>query len=483
MYNNLTTNINLYGEYRLRVIERDSVVADTGWCKNTILSSGLVSLSSLSVPEAISYLDLGTSSIKPGALGYNLNGVFSKSINKELVSIERDSLQTFTEKLSTKVYVAGYTSDFTSLSTETIREFSIKTADGRGFSRNVLADEVTVNYGQAVNFEYRLSLGWASTYNIKVPFKNTNSTFYVDTTTKTYNIPYDRVYYNNNKMLLLKNNDDLPNFGENYPTSLDYAFNNLYFSTFNPTTISASIDNTNKTMSVYDEYKDISSADIINTVEPVYTAVIVKDGDINIPSNKFLVTRFNFPILFYNYSNVQDTNLLTVNTAFPRILNQYNCLKKNIMSLCYRYSWSESTQSIPTGVSNITVLPSLSVNCPTTTIINCGTTTSYSGNSDLNLYGILFEDLIGTVSLTYNTNGVPVRFRVVFDDAEVINTGFRGDTRYNGALINLGYGAIVGSGTGIATFNKNSSLVTTAYLYIDSPINGVEYSFNMSCPL
>jgi hypothetical protein len=482
MYNNLNTNINLYGEYRLRVIENDSIITDTGWCKNTILSSGLVSLSSLSIPEAISYLDLGTSSTSPGAQGYSLNGVIGKSNNTELINIERDSLQTYTNELSTKVYVAGYTSDFTSVSTETIREFSVKTNNGTGFSRNVLPSEVVVNFGQAVNFEYRLSLGWASTYNVKVPFKSTTSTFYVDTTTTTYNIPYDRVYYNNNKLLLLKNNDTLPNFRDNYPSSLEYAFNNLYFSTFNPVTISASINNSTKTMSVYDEYRDISSEDVLGIIAPVYTALIVKDGDINIPSNKFLATRFNFPIIFYNYSNIEDTNLLPVNNVIPRITNQYNCLKKNIMSLCYRYSWSESTQSIPTGVSNLTQLPGLTASCPTIGTIDCGTTASYSGNSELNIYGVTLSDLTGTVSLTFNTNGVPARFKVVFDNVEVINTGFRGDTRYNGALINIGYGAIIGPSSGVFSFNK-SSPSTTALVYIETPIRGSEYSFNVGCPL
>jgi hypothetical protein len=482
MYNNLSTDISLYGEYRLQVLEKDNIITDTGWCKNTILSSGLVSLSSLSIPEAISYLDLGTSSSNPGALSYSLNGVRSKSVNEELVNIERDSLQTYTDNTSTKVYVAGYTSDFTSVSTETIREFSVKTSNGKGFSRNVLPSEVTVNYGQAVNFEYRLSVGWDSTYDVKVPFKNTASTFYVDTTTKTYNIPYDRVYYNNNKLLLLKNNEALPSFGDNYPASLDYSFNNLYFSTFSPVTISASINNTNRTMSVYDEYADLTSADVIGIIAPVYTALLVKDGDINIPANKFLATRFKFPIFFYNYSNIADVNLLPISNAIPRITNQYNCLKKNIMSLCYRYSWSESTQSIPTGVSNLTQLPALTARCPTVGTIDCGTTASYAGSNTLNIYGINLSDLTGTVSLTINTNGVPAKFKILFDNVEVVNTGFRGDTGYNGALINLGYGTVIGPSTGIFTFNKNTA-TTTAFVYIETPINGADYSFSVSCPL
>jgi len=482
MYNNLDTNISLYGEYRLRVIDKENIISDTGWCKNTILSSGLVSLSSLSIPEAISYVDLGTSTIKPGSQGYDLNGVISKSVNSELIDIERDSLQTFTDQLSTKVYVAGYTSDFTSLSTETIREFSVKTLNGKGFARNVLTNEVVVNYGQAVNFEYRLSVGWGSTYSVKVPFKSNTNTFYVDTTTKTYNIPYDRVYYSNNKLLLLKNNDTLPAFGENYPTSIDYTFNNLYFSTFTPTTIAASINNTTKTMSVYDEYKNISSPDILNILSPIYTAVVVKDGDINTPTNKFLMTRFNYPIYLYNYSDIEETNLLPINNTVPRLAAQYQCLKKNIISLCYRYAWSESTQSIPTGITNRTLLPTLSVNCPTTTALDCGTTATYKGNSTLNLYEVLLGDLTGDVSLTFNTNGVPVRFRVMYDNVEVINSGFRGDTNYNGALINLGYGPVIGSNSGVLSFNKSNPSPTSAYIYIDSPISNVDYTFNLSCP-
>ena len=482
MYHNLNTNIDLYGEYRIRVIDGKNVISDTGWCKNTILSAGLVSLSSLSIPEVINSLDLGTSLINPGSAGYGLSGVQSKCVNNELINIERDSLQTFIDNKSTKVYVAGYTSDFTSTSNETIREFCVKTSDGVGFSRNVLPNELVINYGQAVNFEYRLSIGWASTYSIKVPFKTTTQTFYVDTTTTTYNIPYDRAYYNNNKLLLLRNNEALPVFGSNYPASLDYTFNNLYYSTFSPTTVVASINNSSRTMSVYDEYV-ISSPETTGILSPVNTALIVKDGNIDIPSNKFMVTRFNYPLYLYNYSNIEDTNLLPVVNTIPRLSQQYNCLKRNIMSLCYRYSWRETTTSRPTGVTNLTQLPTLSNICPENISIYCGTTVEYAGSTSTNLYNVIFDSATGSVSLTYDTNGVPVRFRVIYDDNEVINTGFVGDANYNGALVNLGFGPVVGPSTGLISFNKNSSSVNTAYVYIDSPISRSDYSFNLSCPL
>jgi hypothetical protein len=234
-------------------------------------------------------------------------------------------------------------------------------------------------------------------------------------------------------------------------------------------------------MSVYDEYV-ISSADVTGILSPIHTALIVKDGEVDIPSNKFMVTRFKYPLYLYNYSDINDTNLLPATNNIPRLAQQYNCFKKNVMSLCYRYSWRETTTSRPTGTTNLTQLPTLSNICPEDDSVPCGTTVTYSGSRSTNLYIVVFGSSTGTVSLTYDTNDIPVRFRVVFNNNEVINTGFVGDTNYNGALINLGFDPIAGPGSGILSFNKNTSN-TTAYVYIDSPIDRADYAFNLGCPL
>ena len=485
MHNNLlNTDVSLYGEYRLRVVEGTETVSDTGWCKNTILSGGLVSLSSFSISDALYYLDLGTSNTLPGIDGYRLGGVLTKSVNSEFTNVLRDSLQTFTDLLSTKVYIAGFSSEISTASTETLREFSIKTINGVGFSRNVFPSSVTVNYNQGVNFEYRLSLGWNTSRNVVVPFKtrsgDTLTTFYIPTTSASFNIPYDRVYYSNNKLILLKNSN-LPKFGDNISSQLVFAFNNKYFSTFNPTVISSTIDHTNKQMNVFEEYQNITAPDLTGVIDDINIALLVKDGETSIPSNNFLATKFAYPITIYNYNNIEDINIIPVNNSGTNI-SLYNKFKQNVMSLCYRYAWTESTSNFQNIVTNITEYPKLTSAC-TSPIINCNTTVSYSGDSSDNGYTINFAtgSTKGKVSLTFNTTDKPTRFRVVYNNVEVINTGYRGNTAYNNILRSLGYPNISGPNSGILTFNKNIVGVNTAQVLVDTPLNESSWSFNLGC--
>lgn len=485
MHNNsLDTDISLYGEYRLRVVENTRTVSDTGWCKNTILSGGLVSLSSFSISDALYYLDLGTSNTLPGSNGYKLNGVVTKSANSEFLNVLRDSLQTFTDSLSTKVYVAGFSSDITSTTTETLKEFAIKAIDGTGFSRNVFPASVTVNYGQGVNFEYRLSIGWNGSRDVVVPFKtrsgDTFSTFFIPTTSTSFNIPYDRVYYSGNKLILLKN-ETLPKFNDNISSQLIFAFNNKFFSTFNPTVISSAIDHTSRIMNVFEEYQNITAPDLTGVVDNVNIALLVKDGETSIPSNNFLATKFAFPLALYNYNSVEDINIIPVNNTGVNI-GLYNKFKQNVLSLCYRYAWTEATTSFQNIVTNITNYPNLTSSC-TAPVVNCSTTINYSGDSADNGYTVSFgsNSSTGSASLTFNATDKPVRFRVIYNNVEVINTGYRGSTAYNNILRSLGYPNVSGPGSGILTFNKNIANVNIAHVLVDNPLNETIWSFNLGC--
>lgn len=485
MHNNLlNSDVNLYGEYRLRVLEDTKTISDTGWCKNTILSGGLVSLSSLDISSALYYLDLGTSNTLPGSNGYKLNGVVTKSVNSEFVNVLRDSLQTFTDLLSTKVYIAGFSSEISTASTETLSEFSIKSINGVGFSRNVFPSSVTVNYGQGVNFEYRLSVGWNTSKNVVVPFKtrsgNSFSTFYIPTTSASFNIPYDRVYYSNNKLILLKNSS-LPKFGDNISSELIFGLNNKYFSTFSPTVVSSVIDHTTKQMNVFEEYQNITAPDLTGVVDDINIALLVKDGETSIPSNNFLATKFAYPLVVYNYNSVEDINIIPLNSSGTNI-SLYDRFKQNVISLCYRYAWTESTTNFQNIVTDITKYPLLTSSC-TSPIVNCNTTINYSGGiSDIG-YTVSFGSgtTTGTVSLTFNTTDKPTRFRVVYNNVEVINTGYRGNTYYNNILRSLGYPIISGPNSGILTFNKNIGSNNTAQVLVDTPLSESSWSFNLGC--
>lgn len=479
--NTIHTSTKLYGEYRIKVLENNSIIKDTGWCKNTILSSGLISLSSQTIPEVLSFLDIGTSSNLPGAQGYSLSGVISKSINPELINLRRTNLQTYAIS-SNKVYVANFVSNNTSQETEILREFAIKDKFGTGFSRNVLSTPLEVNFNQSINFEYRLGTEWYSQYDVVVPFKTASgSTFYVSTTSTTFNIPYDRVYYNNNKLVLLRNNEPLPQFGQNYPLAPRYAFNSLTFSTFSPTVVSAIIDNSNRWVTIYENYNNLTAPQAFGIVSDVHTALIVADGKITNCPSKFLATKFKFPLSFYNYSNLQNLNILPVN-GDAIYISDYNCYTKNVMSLCYRYTWKESSSALPSGVSNLTNTTIVSGSCENgiSADILCGSEVTYDGSSVNVGYRINLGNRTGTTSLNYSTNGVPTRFRIVYNNTEILNSGFRGDVSYSPTLQSLGYTAVAGPSNGSLTFTKSLSN-EFANVFITSPIGGANWSFIINC--
>lgn len=513
MYNNtINHNFNLYGEYRLRVLSKDGLVHDTGWCKNTILSSGLIALSSTSFPSALSYVDFGVSSSLSGVLGYGLNGVLSACQNPELTNVSRDSLQTFSDALTSKAYVSVFATDPNSLQSETIREFAIKTADGVPFARNVLSTPIPLNYAQSINFEYKLSTSWYSKYEISIPFKTSKgSTFFIPSTSVTYNAPYDGCYYNNNILYLLRNTDILPEYGAVWPANLSFAFNSELFASFKPTTLSAYIDNSQRWMTVIDEYAGVQAPDNYGAEFNINTALLVKDGNINVANNRFLATRFKYPLSLYDLNNISVlADALQMYSLYTPL---DNCFKKNLLSLVYRYTWSETNAAIPTGITSISTPISVFGECDTqpqisqdttgviSSEINCGVTVSGRVNTRIFTYGnnnnnesvtylqlprrssyrVNLGSSVGNSTLNFNTNDVPSRFKVVYNNVEVINTGFRGSPGYNYKLTDIGYPAVSGPSVGSATFAKSLGGDPYAYIYIDSPLDESGYTFSFSC--
>lgn len=483
MYNsNLNLTTNLYGEYRIKVLDNNQIVSDTGWCKNTILSSGLIALSSISIPDALSKLDLGLSNSLPGTLGYSLSGVVTQSTNPELIDVERSNLQTFTENLSTKVYVCVFGTTPATSATETIQEFAIKTKDGIAFARNTLQTPVTINYSQSLNFEYRLSTNWYSLLTVTTPFRSaTGLTFFIPTTSVTYNTPYDRTYYNNNKLILLKNNEQLPSFGENYPAILRYAFNSKIYSTFSSTVLSSAIDNVERAMNVFEEYQNITCPENYGIANDINSALLVKDGDVEIPSNKFQITKFKFPLSLYDYKDITDINVLPKSPYFSD--TTYGCYKKNILSLCYRYAWKESSTSIPIITTTITPTPSSINTCLSAYEIETAVNTNITVTSNSNRIGYRLNagTAVGGYTLNFNTGGLPVNFTIVHAGVTLgVPTDYRGDIRYNINLENLGLPYVVGPRDGkIATFYKNTA-DPYIYVYLDTPLGVDNCTFNLS---
>jgi hypothetical protein len=513
MYNNtINYNYNLYGEYRLRVLSKTGVVHDTGWCKNTILSSGLVALSSVPFSSALSYVDFGVSSSLSGVLGYGLNGVLSACSNPELINVSRDSLQTFSDTLTSKAYISIFATDPSSVQSETIREFAIKTTDGVPFARNVLSTPIPLSYDQSINFEYKLSTSWYSKYEVSIPFKTTKGlTFFIPSTSVTYNAPYDGVYYNNNILYLLRNTDELPEYGSNWPENINFAFNSELYSSFEPTTLSAFLNNSQRWMTVIDEYSGLQAPDNYGAEFNINTALLVKDGSIHNNKSRFLATRFKYPISLYDLNNI---SVLAGALQMPTIYSSTdNCFKKNLLSLVYKYTWCETNTAIPTGITSISTPISVFGICSTQTQISedtsgvvsseidCGVTVTGKVNTRIFTYGnstsnksvtylqlprrsgyrVNFGALTGTPVLSFSTNEIPSRFTVVYNNVEVINTGFRGSAGYNYKLTDIGYSPVSGPSSGTATFTKSLTGDPYAYIYVDSPLDDSSYTFSFGC--
>lgn len=94
----------------------------------------------------------------------------------------------------------------------------------------------------------------------------------------------------------------------------------------------------------------------------------------------------------------------------------------------------------------------------------------------------------GTVHMPFDANNIPDKFILEYEGAEVINTGYRGDTSYQAALdaalaaIGAPTETITAPGNGSASFVK-STATTTATLYIYGPLGGTAWDVTVQCPV
>ena len=341
---NINLNIKLRGQYKFNIIENNNVVYSTPWCNNTILSGGLVDLYSNSIPDMIQYLDIGTSNQLPGLSGYGLSGVMIPSI---FTNILRDDIETYQEAISSKSYYTSFTSS-KALSSVEIKEFAIKKSNNssqRAFARNTFIESFTIIPNQIINFEYKLTVSWGSTTTTQLPMtgNSVNYTYTIPVTSTTYNIPYDRVFYNNNYLFLISNVYDefnilqtsLPAMGDAYPYFYDWGIRDSTTSIYSPTEILSSINNTTRTFNVTTLYKNITCSEDAGVFNNITTAVLVKDADVSSYNHLFNATRFAFPLAVYNdfYTCVVPLENQTITSS--------GIPKFNILSLTYTYTWSE----------------------------------------------------------------------------------------------------------------------------------------------
>jgi len=117
-----------------------------------------------------------------------------------------------------------------------------------------------------------------------------------------------------------------------------------------------------------------------------------------------------------------------------------------------------------------------------TPTVACGSATTYAGGAGFASYTITLGSGFGIVTLSYNAQTVPDRFRVVWNGQEIINTGFVGNSFYNTALNNAGFPSVVGGGVGSSQFFKQLTSPVTAIVYVDAPLSNTQWSFTLSCP-
>jgi hypothetical protein len=342
--------IKLSREYRFSILEDGKVVTTSDWRSNTILSGGLVDLYTYDVPTVMSNLDLGLSNSLPGSNGYRLSGVIAPS---EFTNIFRDVNEIYQEDVSSKIYYSTFTTN-RATSAVTLNEFAIKRGTNTtAFARNTFSTGYDIKVNQYVNFEYRLTLNWDYTTAASIAVTGNNSTYKytIPSTTKNYNIPYDRVFYNNNYLALLGDIRDLdavgnynvttrlPNMGEDFPLYYDWGIQGDVTSIYTPTTILTSIDNTNKRFNVSTRYSNITCYPNSGVYNNIKNALLVVDGNFNSSTSKFNITQFEYPLAVYNDTFAYIGGNLVINDT-----NKYNSL-----ALTYNYSWYEcltSTQSI-----------------------------------------------------------------------------------------------------------------------------------------
>jgi hypothetical protein len=336
IHENINIDRKLKGQYRFSVLEDDNIVYSTPWCNNTILSSGLVDLFSYDIPTILNYLDIGLSRSLPGSLGYGLSsGVIT---NSEFKNIKRDIIESYNDSISSKLYIASFTTK-KALSSFNINEFAIKRDTNVAFARNVFPSSYTITTGQYINFEYRLGVLWSATHTGNMQFQgnSTNYTYSLPITSTTYNIPYENVYYKNNYLVLINKiynsdgitiNNSLPSSGDNYPAIFDWGLGSVDRSVYAPVKTLTAIDNVNRLFTVTTCYTGIQVDFDQDNLYYANYALLVKDGDLSQPTNKFNITKFAYPLILFN------NNAVCLPSAESS--NVYN-----VVEIGYNYTWGE----------------------------------------------------------------------------------------------------------------------------------------------
>ena len=130
--------------------------------------------------------------------------------------------------------------------------------------------------------------------------------------------------------------------------------------------------------------------------------------------------------------------------------------------------WSDATDVIMTA-------PAGSI--PIADWISCATAVTSGGVGDTELT-VDLGAATGLVTLDFNAYNVPDIFTVDWDGAEVINTGYRGDSgTYDGVPV-----TVSGPGLGTASFTKTTASPSLCTVRVNAPFTGTAWDLTLGCP-
>ena len=341
--NRVDCTTKLTGEYNVKVMKGSDSIFETGWCSNTILSGGLVSLYNTHPLNLIQYLDLGKGSILPGTLGYGLTGVSTLADSAEFFNIINNNAEAYTVDATTRVYYVNFVTKPSPIN-HLIQEFAVKASPAAGaFARNVFDAPIAIEKNTYIVFEYRLKLNRINTVTTNLPV-NTNDgyTFNIPVSTSALSIPHNEVYKPGNKLLLLENTESFPQFNKGWQTNFKYAVGNEKYSTFSSVELGRGIDETTRSYTVSTAFINVSATPI-GLYDNISTLMIMRNNDVRyeveFPYDYIAATRVKFPFTLYNFTNDYFDINGTTFTDFGGIDN----IRFNSLTFYYNYTWFEGS--------------------------------------------------------------------------------------------------------------------------------------------
>jgi hypothetical protein len=341
--NKLDFNIGLVGEYKVKITNNNTIKFESDWCRNTILSGGLVSLYNNNITDLLGYVDFGTSTNLVGSLGYKLSGIIIPQPDSNFINVQRITANTSYDSLSTVIHYNVYSTIPAAADLE-LNEFSIKGGiNSSAFARNVFAEPILLSKDDSLEFIYRLKLNWKTNSKTSLQFNTIdNYTYYVPITSQVYQVPYnDRTYKAGSKLILCKNNESLPQFGRNYPNPVVYGIINKGYSTFNSTELGGSINHNTQTYTVSTAFYNISSTPF-GIYKDINSLLLTRDNTVD-KGSKFFISRLKFPLVLYRTPSDSFAGLnINCECCEPNDIYAGVSSFMNFFTYYINYSWSEA---------------------------------------------------------------------------------------------------------------------------------------------